>query len=65
MTVSELAPLQDLKDLYNELKRTFDVSLENKACLDNFNDLVNILSARHLARADTLSPATEDILDPE
>ena len=45
----QIAPLADLKNLYSELKRMLDVSLEQNAPLEQFNDLVSILCARHLA----------------
>ena len=48
----QIAPLADLKSLFAEVKRNLDVNLEQSAPLEQFNELVHILSARHLA-ADT------------
>ena len=46
---SEIAPLQELKDLYNEIKRNLDVNLELSKPLEHFNDLVSILCARQIS----------------
>ena len=46
----QLAPLEDLKDLYNEIKRIMDKALELETPLAHFNDLMSILCARHVAQ---------------
>ena len=48
----EIAPLQELKDLYGEIKRNLDVNLELTAPLEHFNDLVSILCARQISNDD-------------
>ena len=52
---SEIAPLQELKDLYNEIKRNLDVNLELTAPLEHFNDLISILCARQVSMNDPVS----------
>lgn len=52
---SEIAPLQELKDLYNEIKRNLDVNLELTAPLEHFNDLISILCARQISMHDPVS----------
>ena len=42
-------PLQELKDMFNLVKRNLDVNLEQKASLESFNDFISILSAKRLA----------------
>ena len=49
---SEIAPLQELKDLYNEIKRNLDNNLELAKPLENFNDLISILCARCISTDD-------------
>lgn len=46
----QVAPLEDLKDLYNEIKRIMDKALELEAPLAHFNDLMSILCARYVAQ---------------
>ena len=52
---SEIAPLQELKDLYNEIKRNLDVNLELTSPLEHFNDLISILCARIVSMDDPVS----------
>ena len=52
-------PLQELKDMFNLVKRNLDVNLEQQASLESFNDFISILSAKRLAQTPDSLPEDE------
>ena len=52
-----IATLSELRELHNSLKNNFDKNLEQFAPLEKFNDIVAILSARHLSATTEPPPA--------
>ena len=52
-----IVSMQEMKDLHNDLKNTLDKNLERFAPLEKLNDLISILSARHLSTSQPTSSA--------
>lgn len=58
-----IVSLQEMKDLHNELKNMLDKNLERFAPLEKLNDLISILSARHLSTSQPPSSSQDNNLE--
>ena len=48
--VEEIAPLNELKDLFTEIQRNMDKNLELAGSIERFRDIVGALNRRYLAQ---------------